>query len=549
MDSTVISDFLFEETSSLIDLKGVSVIFIYGIDLEYNYENASKWLHQQKNRALIFLEDDIHVFNKLSLTKNVSNLIYDPQVEAIFLSDEISNKTLFKRLSFTYIKETILICSSRSYSEERKENFDIIRQGLTYEFKIKSTLFNEYQRFGDVFYKNFYLNISLLPQSYIGTALFREFEGVPAIICGAGPSLDKNGEQLLKLQDKALIISGATALCALAKKGVVPHFGTAIDPYHSQYYRVCAVQDIQIPFFYRNRLCHEALKVLKGKRLYIPGTCGYTISEWFENELGIQSEVIEEGHSVVNFSLQIAQALGCNPIILMGVDCAYTGEKCYAEDSNACLDDNERTIDVKKGVKGTDIFGRPIMTEWKWIIEADWISEFAKNHQDCKIINATEGGLGFKNVPNCKLEEVADRWLRHSINQEEIIRAVNSCPSININQNQIRALASDLLGSLNRCVNLLNTLIDLCDKQICSCNFCHLSQKLLCDVEFEHEIAFKAILEDFSRVFYAMHQREEQENAKQNNEKEKVAFERLRYVFLKDAAESSCLQVRDVSST
>ena len=38
---------------------------------------------------------------------------------------------------------------------------------------------------------------------------------------------------------------------------------------------------------------------------------------------------LEEGHNVVNFSLSIAKALGCNPIILAGVDLALTDEKAY----------------------------------------------------------------------------------------------------------------------------------------------------------------------------------------------------------------------------
>ena len=39
-----------------------------------------------------------------------------------------------------------------------------------------------------------------------------------------------------------------------------------------------------------------------------------------------------------------------------------------------------------------DIHGNPVYTLWKWITEAKWISDFAENHPELTILNATEGG-------------------------------------------------------------------------------------------------------------------------------------------------------------
>ena len=132
-----------------------------------------------------------------------------------------------------------------------------------------------------------------LPHAYNGNGLFECFKDVPAIICGAGPSLDKNIDLLARLKDKALIFAGSTALNALIGKKILPHFGAAIDPHIHQYSRVAAAEPFPYPFFYRNRLYHEALLAISGPRLYLTGDGGYATGNWFEKMLDIEGEDLE----------------------------------------------------------------------------------------------------------------------------------------------------------------------------------------------------------------------------------------------------------------
>lgn len=55
------------------------------------------------------------------------------------------------------------------------------------------------------------------------------FAGMPAVLVAAGPSLSKNVDQLVELQDRAVIIAAQTTLRPLLERGVTPDFVTSLD--------------------------------------------------------------------------------------------------------------------------------------------------------------------------------------------------------------------------------------------------------------------------------------------------------------------------------
>ena len=118
---------------------------------------------------------------------------------------------------------------------------------------------------------------------------------------------------------------------ALNAKGVLPHFGVGIDPNFEQSTRIIMNKAFDTPFFYRSRIYFDVPKIVTGDLLYISGNAGYDVANYFDKEVGITATDLEEGCNVINFSLSIAEKMGCNPIILVGVDLAYSDNQSYAE--------------------------------------------------------------------------------------------------------------------------------------------------------------------------------------------------------------------------
>jgi hypothetical protein len=305
-----------------------------------------------------------------------------------------------------------------------------------------------------------------IPGSYLGNQFFGKFQNVPAIICGAGPSLAKNISLLGRLLDHAVVFAGGSALNALNAHFFHPHFGAGIDPNPMQYERMISNQAFEVPFFYRNRLYHDAFRMIRGPRLYITGSGGYDIADYFEEKFKIKAGFLDEGHNVVNFCLEIANAMGCNPIIFVGMDLAFTGMKAYApgivEDARVSKAEILEADDYdSKALLRKDIDGKPTFTLWKWIAEADWIGNFAKTHPLLTMINCTEGGLGFPGIPNQTLKNVAEKYLKRQIELNDRVHGETQNSRMpQVSQRKVNQAMSHLAESLRKTYRYLNILLE-----------------------------------------------------------------------------------------
>lgn len=546
-----------EDWIQSLDLHVATVIIVYGIGLGYYYEAAKAWLKQHPHHQLVFLEEDLSVLYRLCETQLGNQILKDPQVQIFWLhTDETLNYPIFNELTWTYFNTPFLVTSLKLYQEVDPDSCSKIEHEISFQFEQKKVVVNEYLQMGISFFRNFFPNLLKLPHSYSGNALFNCFSNVPAIICGAGPSLSKNIDLLPELKKHALIFAGGSALNALIPKGIIPHFGVAIDPNLPQYSRVAVAEPYSIPFFYRGRLFHEALAVIHGPRLYLTGEGGHATPKWFEKQLKIEGEDLDAGHNVVNFSIQIAQALGCNPILIIGTDLAFTNQEYYAKGIAANLKLTQEELKIHNSedppVLQTDIHGQPIYTLWKWITESRWISHFAETHPETKLINATEGGLGFKDVPNLSLREAADQFLTQAqieiekIDQKIQMHALNFIPL-----GRIKELMLEMKQSLDQCVRLLSKLLEENDRLANAIQQGSLfpsdlrtPQIALLESDLEEQIGYQFLLEIFSQIYIRLHHRHLQDvqSPKRRMSKEKRALSKLelekqRYVFLRDVTQ------------
>lgn len=463
-----------EEWFSALQLKHVHVLFIYGIGLGYYYEAARNWLKEEPERYLVFLEDDPEVMHGFLQSEKCEGMLNDPQVIITLLSPSLDFKTIqYSRLSNLFAGAPFVYTGLNSYRQHHAHLFYEHQATVSFMTRMGTMLSSETMSHGIVFFRNFFFNALELSHSYDGMALKGKFEGVPAIICGAGPSLDKNIQVLSTLMNRALIFAGGTALNALNARGVMPHFGVGIDPNPDQFTRLIRNHAYETPFLYRCRMRHDALQMVHGDRLYINGSGGYQIGKWLEKQLGNEDPIeLEEGYNVLNFSVLFAHLMGCNPIICVGVDLAYSEGQSYASGVASHplhnLKGNFRTkYEEEELIPKKDIHGFPIFTLWKWIAESMWYTYFFDTYPDTTLINATEGGIGFPKVPNLTLQEVKDKYLQKEYDLATRIHGEiqNSGLPASFNRDNIRKLIGRLHESLVKCGNHCCTLIELLAKK------------------------------------------------------------------------------------
>jgi len=529
-----------------LPLGGIDSVFVYGLGRGEILSAFDDWL-KINSHELIILEDD---YSTLRYVLDLE-LPTSKKVKILAFQESIETDPLIKSLAWKSLRKNFLIVSLPDYLQRKKPSFDLLRERLTYEITEKKEAVDEYEKFGIVFYRNFYANLSFLPEALNGEKMKGAFTDVPAVIVGAGPSLKKSLPSFPSLKNKALIFAGGSALNALHANNIVPDFAGGIDPNPLQLERFESHTLKHLPLFYRSRFNHRALKILTGPKIYIPGSGGYDTAEWFEKRLEFQEETLDEGHNVINFLTAIAESLGCNPIIFVGVDLAYTGGKTYAEGvvANSSLTHNK---DLHL-VEAVDIFGHPVMTEWKWQAESKWLSQFSQDHPNKTFINATDGGLGFAGVINRSLSTVVPSLIKeYPLNN--LIQKALSLGKNTITKEMVESSLLELKESLVRSKEALDILLednqqkqDFLKKGIFS-DVDQSGEAVLAELELSEEEAFKGVLEMFSTVWTFSHQ-EELSHLKSLSDREKrerlLQLNQEKYLFLSRVIDANLLLIND----
>ena len=171
-----------------------------------------------------------------------------------------------------------------------------------------------------------------LPDSWAGA-----LSGLPAFICGAGPSLDVSMGKLAAASDRAVIFSADSALRALARHGVQADFAVSTD--------VAKVPDKCLPSdFSPIRVVLASISppawlgaVPEERRYFLSGH--QLTDDWFAQQ-GVARTTIAVAESCGSTAIELAHHLGCDPIHLFGLDLAVdpaNQARRHHQDANAAL--------------------------------------------------------------------------------------------------------------------------------------------------------------------------------------------------------------------
>ncbi|MCB1107109.1 MAG: DUF115 domain-containing protein, partial [Chlamydiia bacterium] len=247
-----------------------------------------------------------------------------------------------------------------------------------------------YNDFGVSLLSNVFQNLSMNEPVKKGESLAGRFEGIPAIVCGAGPSLMDSFEDIRKNQDRALIIGGGSALAPLSRACLPIHFAAALDPDPptERFYRQ---NHFEAPLFYQNQLSHTLLKHHHGPKLCLGQSGSFPLEEWLSEELHLSPSDV--GWNVSTFSVRVATLLGCNPIFFVGMDLCIYDEASYAEGVEG-MDERLNPIQME------DREGKVVYTRPDFLMSKKWLEAFAKEHQEITFVNASTRGLALKGIPD-----------------------------------------------------------------------------------------------------------------------------------------------------
>ncbi len=258
--------------------------------------------------------------------------------------------------------------------------------------------------------------------------LFGRFRNVPAVVVSAGPSLDRNLDLLRVLERSALIICVDTSLGPLYRAGIKPHLVLAGDSSEQNFKHLKGLGDTGAALVAEPMTHPGIITEFKGEKFIMSFNEALMrrLAE-FMGDFGI----VKAWGSISTGAFDLARRLGCDPIVFVGQDLSFPEGRYYAHGTYqerhwlrelshpVTLDEIHRRRMVNENNLGaTDIFGHPVRTSK--VLDA-YRQYFEREIclTSARVINATEGGVGFNGVENMPLEEVLWRFARkkHPIRQ------------------------------------------------------------------------------------------------------------------------------------
>ncbi len=529
---------LFEEKRvEEIPFEETDVLYIFGLALSLP-KAVKNWLEENENHFIVFLEDDLDNIATFLDNEEATFFVQNPQVYICYFQGIEDAKPLLYRLCWHFVGLNTRLFSVKKESE----HLHFLESTIPFMVSDTASSFSSTVDFGAPFYNNFYKNLPQLNFAHSGDSLFGKLRNTPAIICGAGPSLKEAIPQLKQLSQKAIIFAGGSAITALTASSIPPHLAVAIDPTPLLLKHVESHQGFELPLFYRPRMHHQALKTFHGPLLHITGSGRYKVSDWFEEELDIQKgEELFEGISVSTFSLSLAIALGCNPIIFSGMDLSYRDGRMYTEG-------------VTETPSLPPISYEGCSTNWKWITEAHWITDFVSKNSKHTFYNATIGGLPIKGVPFKPLDILEKEVLKNKYDiQGRINGIIHNAPPCSSDTLAVAEATNRMAKSLQSCMAICEGLLEeifSLQEQIettqTAPDLLSTGEQALLEVELEEEIAYQYILSPLLDYYSRSMDRRSYRIRREANEKEtaqtalrKLNLEIEKLLFLTAAAQTN----------
>ncbi len=290
--------------------------------------------------------------------------------------------------------------------------------------------------FSKLFYTNIINNWDNIRSSPGVRVVKKAFQGHPAIIISAGPSLDKNIGFLKSAADNALLISVGTALKPLLQNGIVPDFVVAVDP---DEINIKAFDLDTLPkdlwLVYDPCVTREIPDRFPERKLVFDSNI--VLARWIAENIEAKG-ALGKIFSVAHTSFLFAKHLGCDPLILVGQDLSFAGRRLHCSGTyyNQTHQDSvgdKKTLDILEKQKhegfaqsmasALDLFDRPVTTTVALEIYKERFAE--EIDASCRVYNATEGGIPIPGAPNLSLREALISHCTTDIRNKKSNLAIN----------------------------------------------------------------------------------------------------------------------------
>lgn len=387
-------------------IEDTAPIFMIGLGNPYYLEELTKIPH--KKLMILLYEPSFTIFYEILKYIDIDQLF---QNHIIALCVEGINADHYDKLMIQMLNgerialmKTIILPNYEIICPEKVRDFIKTLEKLSSNYQIN---INTGIKFSEVKADNFFHNVKYVPKNYQACQLTSVLPlDVPAIVVSAGPSLNKNVQDLKEAKNHAFIIAVDTAIKPLLNAGVIPDMFAIIDgmkPLNLIEREECK----EIPLISTIDAAKAVLDFHTGKKFFYNENQSY-VNHLFEmNHKEFKGMIL--GGSVATLAFSLVCYVGFHTVILVGQDLAYTGNRTHADGTFA---EHMEKIDTSRymmvsGNCEEKVPTDTVMNDYRIWFE-DFI-EFWRQDTELCVINATEGGARIDGTEVMTLKEAIEK--------------------------------------------------------------------------------------------------------------------------------------------
>lgn len=394
-----------------LKLKNACLAVFLGLGLGYELNYYIDHMAAQQNTSnILVVEKDLEIFKLALMNEDLRTYLNHPKIHFVV---GVEAGDLFSKLVPILHQDQIFMLARAMkpvyHSSALSLNKDYYMQVMK---ALREAMIFEVYNYGDspedslIGIENMLINIDEIVSNPGINLLFDKFKGRPAVVVATGPSLNQNKHLLKGLEDKALIIAADASLKVLMDIGIKPHLVTALErvPDVAKFFEGFEPQEVQDVYLAACPVIrNEVYQAYPGPRVIVYRNLDHF--KW----LGVDKGILDIKLSAGNMAFKVAEALGCDPIILIGQDLALSRDGRTHADGNAY---GEKQTYMLEGefieVMGND--GQPIPTtpDLYSFLKA-YELDVAAYPGTC--INATEGGAYIQGTQVMSFQEAIDCYI------------------------------------------------------------------------------------------------------------------------------------------
>lgn len=388
-----------------------TTILILGFGLGYHVDAA---LSIRSEAKVVVVIPSVSVFASALAARDLRHILENPR---LVLLVQPSPETVAYALRAHESGELAVVPLRGERTESRRDYWAAIDAAVASYKHRREINRNTLIRFGRLWVRNLARNLRAFADARPVRELAGALRGFPALVLGAGPSLDRILPRLPELAKRMVVIAVDTALAPCLYAGVEPDFLVVVDP---QYWNTRHLDRLRLE---KTILISESSTHSRVFRLFrrLPTYfCSslFPLGEYLEETVGERGR-LGAGGSVSTTAWDFARYLGSREIVTAGVDLGFPERQTHCRGS--FFEERAHLLSSRLSPAETQIFaylydadpylvqatdGSQVLTDKRMVVYRWWFENQAAMHAEVRTLTTSAGGVRIAGVELVAMEEL-----------------------------------------------------------------------------------------------------------------------------------------------